>query len=80
MRRLQHRGMVREPQVVVGAEIDHFAPVGELHDGSLGGADDALALQQAAGVERPRVALESFTKFLQHSNPWIVSAFARRLL
>ncbi len=61
--RLQHRGVVRESEVVVGAEIDHFAPVGELHDRALGGADDALAFQQARVLERTGIMLEPLTKF-----------------
>ena len=65
MRRLQHRGMIRESEIIVGAQIDHFAPVGELHD-RLPAAEPMMRsrFSKPGGVERLGVALEPFTKFL----------------
>ena len=69
VRGLEHRRVIREPEVIVGAQIDHLAAVGEPDDGSLRRSDDALALQQSCGLERLRLALEPFTKILEHSIP-----------
>ena len=70
VRRLKHRGMIGESQVVVGAEIDHLAAVGEPHDRALRGADDAFALEKAGIVERAGVALEPFAEILEHHVLW----------
>lgn len=69
MRGLDDRGVIRKPEVIVGAQIDHLAAVGELDDGSLRRSDDALALQQPRGLERLRLGLEPFTKIVEHSGP-----------
>ncbi len=70
VRRLKHRGMIGEPEIVVRAEIDHLAPIGEPHDRALGRADDALALQEAVVLECPSVALEPFAEFFEHHGLW----------
>ena len=66
VRGLQHRGMVGKSQVVVGAEIDHLAPVGEPHDRTLRRSDDTFALQKSCGIERRRISGEPLAIFLQH--------------
>ncbi len=69
VRGLQHGRMIREPQVVVGAEIDQFMAAGKGHHGTLGGVDHPFALEQSGGIERLSVALQAFAKFLQHLGP-----------
>src|SRR5450631_2464897 len=66
MRSLEYRGMVRQSQVIIGAEIDHLASVRKRHHGALCRTDDALALEQSRDIQSVGVALKSLTKFLQH--------------
>ena len=53
MRGLDHGRMIGQSQIIVGAQIDHLAPVGKRDDRTLRRADDALALQQSCR-SRPR--------------------------
>ena len=66
MRRLEHRRVVGEAQVVVGAQIDHLAPVRQPYHGALRRSDHPLALQEPGRVERLGVARQPLAKFLQH--------------
>ena len=66
VRGLQHLGMVGKPQVVVGAEIDHLAAIGEPHDRTLRRTDDTFALQKSRCIERRRISGQPFAIFLQH--------------
>jgi hypothetical protein len=43
--------VVGQAEVVVGAEVDDVAVVGETHDGLLGRGDDTLPLVQSLGIE-----------------------------
>src|SRR5690606_16536013 len=47
LRGLDHRRVVGQAQVVVGAEVEHLAPVGQGDLGGLRRGDDALGLEQA---------------------------------
>ena len=78
VRRFDNGRMIREAEVVVGAQIDHFAAVGEHDDRTLRGADEQLMLQKPRGVECSSLALESFTKFLEHCILEIIGVAARR--
>jgi hypothetical protein len=49
--RLPQQGVVGQAEVVVGAEVDDVAIVGETHDGLLGRGDDTLPLVQSLGIE-----------------------------
>jgi hypothetical protein len=44
--------MIGEPEVVVGAEVDHLAAAFERDHGALRGADDEFTLQEAVSIER----------------------------
>ena len=46
-----HLGMVGEAEVVVGAHVDHRAPVLEADGGVLRGIDEALAFVEAGGFD-----------------------------
>ena len=69
-----HGRMVREPQVVVGAQIDHGAPVGEFHHGTLRARNDPFALQQAGGFERRGLAREAPAEFVDGAHAGIIAA------
>ena len=43
--------IVREAEVVVGAEVEHLAPTGHFDRGLLGGEDDPLGLVEALGAD-----------------------------
>jgi hypothetical protein len=43
--------MVGQAEVVVGAEVQHLAAVGDLHVGRLGRADQVLGLVQAGRAD-----------------------------
>ena len=73
---LDHGRMVREPEVVVGAQIDHAAPVGELHHRPLRARDDPFALQQAGGFERRSLPREAPAKFVDAAHAGIIAAAA----
>ena len=45
-------GMVRQPEVVVGAEVDHLVTGGQRHGARLRRGDDALGLEQARLADR----------------------------
>jgi hypothetical protein len=49
--RLDDVGVVGQAQVVVGAEVQHRAAVGELDLGRLRAGDDAFGLEQAGGAD-----------------------------
>ena len=51
-----HLRVVGQPEVVVGAEVQHPAPVLELDLGRLRAGDDPLGLEQAVGADRSRVS------------------------
>jgi hypothetical protein len=58
--------MVGQPEVVVGAEIDHMRAVGEGDFRRLGRGDDAFVLIQAVAAERLSVLVECVEKSLIH--------------
>ena len=43
----EHGGMIGEPQVVVGAQVDDLGPAGDLNDGALRRVQHALGLESA---------------------------------
>ncbi len=66
VRGLEHGRVVREPEVVVRAQIDQFAAVRQADHGTLRGADHALALEQARGFQVGRFPAQAFAKLTDH--------------
>ena len=77
MRCLDERRVIGEAEVIIGAQIDHLAPVGETHERALRAGDEPFALQQAGGFERQRLALEPFTKVLEQCRPFQFSRLSQ---
>ena len=61
------RRVVGEPEVVVGAEVQHLAPVLEADHGILRRGDDALALEQPRAREFRRLGFEPIEQRLVHA-------------
>ena len=59
-------GTVGQTQVVVGAEVDDFPPVGQGDFGSLRGSDDAFFLEQAGLPDLVQFLLKVFLQFVVH--------------
>ena len=55
MRRRDERGVMREAEVIVGAEIQDFAPVLEPDHGILRRGNHALALEEPGACELRRL-------------------------
>jgi len=43
----EHRGVIGEPEVVVGTQVDDLRPAGDPNDGALGRVQHALGLERA---------------------------------
>ena len=56
--------MIGESQVIIGAEIDHLAPIGKPNHRALRRSQDLLALQQSRRIERLRFARKPLAEFL----------------
>ncbi len=67
MRRIHDGRVVGESQVIVRAQIDQFAAVGQADHGALRGSDDALALQQAGALQGGCVPAQAFAKLSDHT-------------
>ena len=61
------RRVVREPEVVVGAEVQHLAAVLEADHGILRRGDDALALEEPRARELRRLGFEPIEQGLVHA-------------
>ena len=64
--RLDQRRMVRQAEVVVGAEVDHLASARHRDRRRLRRGDDALGLVEAAVAQRLGVVAKRVEKFLVH--------------
>ena len=65
LRRGNERGMIRQAEIVVGAEIDHSPAVGDWNLGVLRAGDDALGLEESLRfdfVERLRDVIGKFSE------------------
>ena len=64
-----------QPQVVVGAHVEHAAPVGKRHPGALGALDRVLGLEQAFVAGGLELLLDpAFHAASEHGSPSIGSA------
>ncbi len=66
VRGLENGRVVREPEVVVRAQIEHVAAVRQANHGTLRGADHALALEQAGALQIGRFPAQAFAKLTDH--------------
>jgi hypothetical protein len=58
VRRFDHLRVRGQPEVVVRAQVDQLAAVGQLHERALRRGDDALALEQARGADPVEFGLD----------------------
>jgi len=66
--RLDQTGMVRKPQIVVGAEIDHLFSSGHPDRRALGRDDHPLALVQPGLAERVEFGAQMLFHFPVHAS------------
>lgn len=66
--RLDQTGMVRKPQIVVGAEIDHLFSSGHPDRRALGRDDHPLALVQPGLAERVELGAQMLFHFPVHAS------------
>ena len=62
----EHRRVIGEAEVVVGAEVEQLAPVGERHVRALRRGDHALALAEPGRGDLVELALELIAHCFEH--------------
>ena len=65
VRGLDHGGVAREPEVVVGAQVDDLAAIGRLDLSALVAGDDAFAFHQALGLQALQFGLDVGQKIVR---------------
>ena len=80
MRRLADRRVVGEREVVVRAQVDQLASVGQAHDGLLRRAEHAFGLEEALRLEVVALAGKAVEEWLVQVEPPWEAAIIRGLI
>ncbi|MNP52761.1 hypothetical protein D3C76_1471710 [compost metagenome] len=74
--RRDQRRVVSQPEIVIGAEVDHLATIGHRDIGLLGRRDNALLFKQPFGASGSKLLFQLLVKRRRHSVISRIGAFS----